>query len=122
MGEFELIVKEGLRKVGDLNKAQQKEFKALNQKITQEAVESLIDEVRGKYTGSEKIIDYLNSLQEDIVRHVQDFIVKPEDMGMPSFMQEFANVSPMSWGLEGRKRFARGLPNFRVGAVGRNFL
>ncbi len=89
MGEFELIVKEGLRKVGDLNKAQQKEFKALNQKITQEAVESLIDEVRGKYTGSEKIIDYLNSLQEDIVRHVQDFIVKPEDMGMPSFMQEF---------------------------------
>ncbi|MEN8146743.1 MAG: ATP-binding protein [Campylobacterota bacterium] len=89
MGEFELIVKEGLRKVGDLNKAQQKEFKALNRKITEEAVESLIDDVRSKYSGAEKIIDYLNALQEDIVKHVQDFIVKPDDMGMPSFMQEF---------------------------------
>ena len=28
MGEFELIVKEGLRKIGDLNRAQQKAFKA----------------------------------------------------------------------------------------------
>ena len=88
MGEFELIVKEGLRKIGDLNRAQQKAFKAFKRKITQEAVESLIDEVRQKYGGVAKIVDYLNALQENVVNHVQDFLAKPEEMGMPPFMQE----------------------------------
>ncbi len=93
MTEFEVIVKEGLRKVSELNKAQQKEFKALDRKITQEAVETVIDEVRRKYAGVQKIVDYLDGLQNDVVRHVQDFLVKPEEMGMPPFMQEFYTPS-----------------------------
>ncbi len=93
MSEFELIVKEELHKVGELNKGQQKEFKALDRKITQEAVESLIDELRGKYGGVQKIVDYLDALQDDVIRHVRDFLVKPEEMGMPPFMQEFYTPS-----------------------------
>ena len=56
MSDFELLVKEQLHKVGELNKALLKEFKHLDRKTTQEAVESLIDEVRHKYTNTEKII------------------------------------------------------------------
>lgn len=93
MGEFELIVKEGLRKIGELNKAQQKEFKALDRKITQEAVESLIDEVRRKYAGVRKIVEYLNGLQDNVIGHVQDFLVKPDDVNMPPFMKEFYTPS-----------------------------
>ncbi|MCJ7766587.1 MAG: AAA family ATPase, partial [Thiovulaceae bacterium] len=93
MGEFEMIVKEALRNVSELNKAQQKEFKALDQKITQEAVESVIDELRRKYTDSEKIITYLDALQNDVVHQVRDFLVKPEEMGVPPIMKEFYTPS-----------------------------
>ena len=89
MSEFELIVKEGLHKVSELNKDLLKEFKALDQKVTQEAVESLIDEVRHKYVDSDKIITYLNTLQDDVIHHVRDFLAKPENMSVPPFMQEF---------------------------------
>jgi len=54
LGEFELIVKEGLRQVSSLNKAQQKEFKAFDSKIANEAVESIIEDIRKKYIDSEK--------------------------------------------------------------------
>ncbi|MBN2248796.1 MAG: AAA family ATPase, partial [Campylobacterales bacterium] len=89
MSEFETLVKEGLRKVTELNKVHQKELKALNKKITREAVHSVIDEVRQRYAEYEKIRSYLDEMEKDIVRHVQDFLVKPEEMGLPSFMMEF---------------------------------
>ncbi|QOY53842.1 AAA family ATPase [Candidatus Sulfurimonas marisnigri] len=90
---FEKIVKEQLQKVSELSKAQQKEFRALERKITQESVESLIDEIRNKYSDFEKITEYLNALQNDVVRHVKDFLVKPEEMGMPPFIQEYYTPS-----------------------------
>ena len=89
MGKFELIVKEALHNVGELNKDMQKEFKALQHKITQEAVESLIDEVRNKYRKIEKIVNYLDALQDDIIHHVQDFLVNPDEMNIAPFMKEF---------------------------------
>jgi lon-related putative ATP-dependent protease len=90
LSEFELIVKEGLRQVSALNKSQQKEFKALDRKTTKEAVSSLIDEVCHKYPDSDKIINYLNDLQDDVIRHVQDFLRKSDDIpGLPPFMKEF---------------------------------
>lgn len=93
MSEFEQIVKAGLRKVSELNKSMQKEFKAHDRRVTREAVESLIDDVRQKYTYSEKITDYINAMQDDIIHHVQDFLVKPEEMNLVPFMQEFYTPS-----------------------------
>ncbi len=92
--EFELIVKEGLHKVNELNKSLQKELKALDRKTTKESVQSLIDEVRRKYSDSEKIINYLDALEDDVIHHVQDFLTKTEDMvGIPPFMQEYYTPS-----------------------------
>ncbi len=94
VNEFELIVKEGLRQISSLNKAQQKEFKALDKRITKEAVESVIEDLLNKYTGSKKIISYLNDLQDDVVRYVQDFLTKADDMtGVPPFMQAYYTPS-----------------------------
>jgi predicted ATP-dependent protease len=89
MTEFETIVKENLRKVSMLNKAQQKELKALERKTTQEAVEALIDEMRRKYQDSKKVLDYLGEMENNVIRNVQDFLLKPDDMAVPPFMQEF---------------------------------
>ncbi len=89
MNEFEQIVKVALRKVSELNKAMQKEFKAQDRKVTIEAVESLIDDLRKKYSYSSKITDYINAMQNDIIHHVQDFLVKPEEMAAVPFMPEF---------------------------------
>jgi lon-related putative ATP-dependent protease len=90
LSDFELIVKEGLQKVAELTKAMHKELKAYDQKTTQESVESLIDEVRSKYKNVEKIIDYLDALQADVIRHVSDFLSKPDEMqNMPPFMKEY---------------------------------
>lgn len=90
LAEFEAIVKEGLHKVGMLSKAQQKEFKELDRKITKDAVQSIIDEVRRKYAEIQKVVDYLDALQNDVIRHVRDFLTKPDDTAaLPPFMQEF---------------------------------
>ncbi|MBU0720332.1 AAA family ATPase [bacterium] len=89
MSAFELIVKEKLRKVSELSKNLQKEFKALDTKVTQEAVEPLMDDIRKKYADSQKITEYLNDLQEDLIHHAQDFLVKPDDASVPPFMREF---------------------------------
>jgi predicted ATP-dependent protease len=93
ISEFELIVKDALRKVSDLAKSQQKEFKELERKLTRESVQSLIDEVRNNYTEFEKVIDYLNALQEDVIEHVKDFLLKPEEMGVVPFLQEYYTPS-----------------------------
>jgi lon-related putative ATP-dependent protease len=93
MIDFELIVKEQLHKVGEINKALLKEFKKLDKSITQEAVESLIDEVRQKYVNSEKIIDYINALQDDVIHNAEDFLVKEEDINVPPYMREFYTPS-----------------------------
>ncbi|PLY15638.1 MAG: ATP-dependent protease, partial [Sulfurimonas sp.] len=93
VNEFEKIVKEGLNKVNELNKAQRKELKSLEKKITQESVESLIDEMRSKYSYSKKIIEYIDALQNDVIRHVQDFLVKPDEMQVMPFMKDLYTQS-----------------------------
>ena len=93
MNDFEQIVKERLHKVGELNKALLKEFKELDRKTTQEAVESLIDEVRRKYADNEKIIDYINTLQDDVIHNAQDFLIKPDGANIPPFMREYYTPS-----------------------------
>ena len=91
--EFEVIVRDALHKVGESNKEMQKEFKTHDQKTTYEAVKSSIDELRQRYASSEKIIQYLNDLQSDIIHHVRDFLMKQEEANIPIFLQEYYKPS-----------------------------
>jgi lon-related putative ATP-dependent protease len=86
---FEKIVKEGLREISLLNKQQQQEFKAFDKKVTTQAVEAIMEEMRQKYHDHEKVIDYLIAFEEDVINHVHDFTAKPDESGMPPFMQEY---------------------------------
>lgn len=96
---FEKIVKDGLLEVVELNKAQQKELKALQRKMTQESVESLINDIRSKYNYSDKILTYLDALEDDLIRHVQDFLVKPDEMPVLPFMRELYTPSFSRYGV-----------------------
>ena len=93
VNEFQAIVKENLRKVSELAKAQQKEFKELERKVTMDAVELHINELYEKYKKSKKIVDYLDALKQDVVDNIRDFLVKPDEMNMPPFMQEYYTPS-----------------------------
>ena len=89
LSAFEKIVKEALREISRLNKEQQQAFKTFDKKITTQAVETIMEELRTKYKAHEKVIDYLIAFEEDVINRVHDFIAKPDDSGMPPFMQEY---------------------------------
>lgn len=93
VNEFQAIVKENLRKVSELTKAEQKEFKELDKKVTMDAVEMHINELYEKYKKSKKIVDYLDALKQDVVDNIRDFLVKPDEMNMPPLMQEYYTPS-----------------------------
>ncbi len=89
LNAFEGIVKEGLREVSRLSRSLQKELMALDRKTTEDAVETVLEEVRESYREIPKIVSYIDALQEDVIRSVQDFLVKPEEMEVPPFMREY---------------------------------
>lgn len=93
LNAFEAIVKEGLRDVSRLSKSLQKELMALDRKTTADSVETLLEELRETYKNIPKISSYLDALQDDVIKNVQDFIVKPEEMEMPPFMREYVTPS-----------------------------
>lgn len=93
LAEFEIIVKNALQEVSQLSKAQHKEFIALDRKMTANTVETLLKELRETYKDIPKVLDYFDELQHDVIKNVQDFIVKPEEMEMPPFMREYYTPS-----------------------------
>lgn len=93
LNAFETIVKEGLREVSHLNKLQQKDFIALDHQTTADTVETLLEELRKHYKDIPKILSYLDAVQIDVIRNVQSFLVKPDEIEMPPFMREYYTPS-----------------------------
>ncbi len=93
LNAFETIVKEGLREISKLSRSQQKEFIALDRQTTEDTVETLLEDLRKTYKAIPKILTYLDILQNDVIKNVQDFLVKPDEMEMPPFMREYYTPS-----------------------------
>ncbi len=89
MAKFEQLVKLRLREVGQLNKAEQRELKQLKQKTTADSLDAVMGDLFVKYADMEKVVEYLKALKNDISHNVQDFISKPEEMGLPQFMTDY---------------------------------
>ncbi|WP_296823616.1 Lon protease family protein, partial [Sulfurovum sp.] len=53
---------------------QQKEIRELERAMTKKAVDNSINELRKRYQKYDKVLDYLQSLEEDIVKNSQDFL------------------------------------------------
>jgi len=93
MSEFEKIVKEGLREVSKLSKEQLLELQALDREKTSAAVESALNGLHKKYAKAPEILSYLKAFQDNVIANVEDFIVKPEELGVPPFMRDYYTPS-----------------------------
>ncbi|MEA3419071.1 MAG: ATP-binding protein [Campylobacterota bacterium] len=61
------------------SRKQQKEIRKLEQSMTKKAVDNSIDELKRKYKKYEKVATYLKSVEEDIVKNSQDFLVSAQN-------------------------------------------
>jgi len=61
------------------SREQQKEIKELEQAMTKKAADNSIDELKKRYKKYEKVVTYLKSVEEDIVKNSQDFLVSAQD-------------------------------------------
>jgi predicted ATP-dependent protease len=93
LNEFEQIVKNALHEVSTIAKLLQQEFITLDRKTTADTVHTLFEEIRETYKETPKIITYLEDLQTDVIKNVQDFLVKPDEMEIPPMMREYYTPS-----------------------------
>ncbi len=61
------------------SRKQQKEIRELEQTMTKKAADNSIDELKKRYEKYEKVVTYLKSVEEDIVKNSQDFLVSAQD-------------------------------------------
>ncbi|HEX5624138.1 MAG TPA: ATP-binding protein, partial [Sulfuricurvum sp.] len=99
LNEFEGIVKEALREVSQQSKNLQREFTALDRKTTADTLKALLEELRTTYKAIPKILSYLDDLQDNVIKNVQDFLVKPDEMEIPPFMREYYTPSFRRYGV-----------------------
>ncbi|HEX5669914.1 MAG TPA: ATP-binding protein, partial [Sulfuricurvum sp.] len=93
LNEFEQIVKDALREVSNIAKLLQQEFMALDRKTASDTVHTLLEEIRETYKDIPKILSYLDDLQTDVIKNLQDFLVKPDEMNIPPMMREYYTPS-----------------------------
>ena len=60
------------------SRKQQKEIRELEQTMTKKAVDNSIGELKKRYKKYEKVVIYLKSVEEDIVKNSQDFLVSAQ--------------------------------------------
>jgi len=60
------------------SKKQQKEMRELEQTMTKKAADNSIDELKKRYQKYEKVVTYLKSVEEDIIKNSQDFLVSAQ--------------------------------------------
>ena len=60
--------------IATLSKEQQKEIRELERDMTKKAVDVGIDALKEKYKSYEKVVSYLQSVEEDIIKNPQDFL------------------------------------------------
>lgn len=93
LSEFETIVRDALQEVSTLNKLQQREFTALERQVSADTVHELMIELRESYRDHPRVLEYFDMLQDDIIKNVRDFLIKPEESGMPPFLADFYTPS-----------------------------
>ncbi len=72
--ELEAIIK----RIPQWRKETKGKVKALNREVTMAAVGHLIGELRAQFAATPRVLDYLDTVQRDIIDNVKDFL-KPED-------------------------------------------
>ncbi len=70
-----------MRRIHDLEKDVRERLKDLDREVARQTTASLLEPLIKKYEGNEVIIDYLDDVLADVVRHLDDF--RPDKTGKP---------------------------------------
>jgi lon-related putative ATP-dependent protease len=82
-----------LRKFPVWRKETKRKMQALNREVAALAVNHSIDELKNKYSKHEKVLSYLNDVDDDILEHVRDFIPQGEQ-ALPFFKGTVKEENP----------------------------
>jgi len=81
--EVQLKALEIVRKIQNEEKAMKDKFRELEQKTGLHAAGHLIDELKEKYQDFNRVIHYLDALQEDVLENLNDFRDEDDDKQFP---------------------------------------
>ncbi|MDD4956247.1 MAG: AAA family ATPase [Candidatus Omnitrophica bacterium] len=96
--ELHIKIEQVLAEVRTMEKAAKSQIKDLEREVALFAVKHVMDELRFKYREFEDITEYLNHVQEDIVKHIDIFKEEEQDSqfqifgGVPGKSQSKKNV------------------------------
>lgn len=83
---------EAIRMVQQIERETREELKNLDSKVGHFAVGSYIDDIKEKYQAFEKVIAYLDAVQEDVVKNITDFKPSTGDEEQNPFMMFKKNM------------------------------
>lgn len=93
------VMNDAIRKIRKMEKEYQEKEKKLDQDVALYVVGHLMEELREKYKDISQVISYLNDVQEDILKNIDDLKKRPATPGPfpfpmpePSFTQYQVNV------------------------------
>ncbi len=76
--QLQARLQKALRQMPRWQRERREAVRDLNRRVTQFAVGSLIEELRERHRAEPRIGEYLNAVQEDVVRHTRAFVGRPE--------------------------------------------
>jgi DNA polymerase III delta prime subunit len=71
-------------------KEHREKVRELDREVAAFAVAHLLDELRARYAGLPDVLDYLQSVQEDVLENADDFLPRPEPEELPPFLRGLA--------------------------------
>jgi len=72
-------LQEIINQVPKWEKEQREKIRALNREVTVLAVGHLIDELRKRFVDLPALVDHLNSMEQDVIENVDDFLKSPDE-------------------------------------------
>jgi lon-related putative ATP-dependent protease len=97
--QLHIVMNDAIRKIRKMEKEYQEKEKKLDQDVALYVVGHHMEELREKYKEQDQVVAYLNDIQEDILKNIEDLKKRPGAQGPfpfpvpePSFTQYLVNV------------------------------
>jgi lon-related putative ATP-dependent protease len=97
-----------LRKVPERQREARDRLEELNGEMIQYAIEGLIDEVRTKYDDLDEVVDFLDSVEADIIDNVDLFAQQAQNNGMPQGQGPMGGMMQQGGGQGGQQGMGGG--------------
>lgn len=102
--QLESELRSEMKELKDLEKRYSEEFKKLNREIALYAIGHLFENLREKYESYDKVLSYLDNVQEDIVNNLQLFMGQQQQQQQQQQMQQMQQMQMQQMMQEAKLR------------------